>query len=260
VILINDTGVPFTIANLTASMETVALGDGDIRSSKIYCLGNLSRVIQEEGRLVISAVNGATQPVVIDATGWGGFGDGPTSAFYIDTSRVILNGLQFKGFQNPAITAYNADIDMVGCQWVNNAQAGSYIGCDSVIFDGGSLSVPDGGVGQVAVQSNVTISNVTFIAGGPTFVPGALYTGTRGSTLNFQTHTPSQDTNIANPPVIPVVVAEAQLNSSISVTTNFQTSGAAILQANSVLSQTAVQTPFLGGVTADASSSVVTQV
>jgi hypothetical protein len=266
VILINDTGVPFTISQITAQMEIVALGDGDIRSAKIYCLGNLSRVIQEEGRLVISAINGATNPVVIDATGWGGFGDGPTSAFYIDTSRVILNGLQFVGFQNPVITAYNADIDMVGCEWVGNVQAGQYIGCDSVIFDGGSLSVPDGAVGQVAVQSNVTASNVVMIAGGPTFTPGAFFAGSRGSTLNFQTHTTSlsNENSATTPTPTPfpptAVVAEAQLNSSISVTSDFQTNGSAVLQANSVLSQTAVQTPFLGGVTADASSSVVTQV
>jgi len=266
VILVNNTGVPFTISQLTAQMETVALGDGDIRSSKVYALGNLSRAIQEEGRLVISQVTGATNPVVIDATGWGGFGDGPTCAFYIDTSRVILNGIQFKGFQNPAIIAYNADIDMVGCSWVGNAQAGSYVGCDSVILDGGFLSVPDSGVGQVAVQSNVTSSKHVLVAGGPSFTPGVFYAASRNSTLNLQAHSTGIASEYSNasptPTAFPVaaVVAEAQLNSSISVTSDFQTNGTAILQANSVLSQTAVQTPFLGGVTKDSSSSIVTQV
>lgn len=266
VILINDTGVPFTIAQIADQMEVVALGDGEIRSAKVYALGNLSRVIQEEGRLVISAVNGATNPIVIDATGFGGFGDGPTCAFYIDTSRVILNGLTFTGFTNPAIMAYNADIDMVGCNWSANAQAGSYVGCSSVIFDGGSLSAPDAGVGHVAVQSNLTSSNHALIAGGPTFTPGSFYTGTRNSTLSLQTHntTITNEYSNSSPTLSPfptnAVVAEAQLNSSISVASDFQTNGTAILQANSVLLQTAVQTPFLGGVTADSSSSVVTQV
>src|SRR5271157_3606254 len=266
VILINNTGVPFTIANISSTLETIALGDGEIRSSKIYALGNLSRVIQEEGRLVISQINGATQPIVIDATGWGGFGDGPTCAFYIDTSRVILNGLQFQGFTNPAIIAYNADIDMVGCNWVGNAQAGSYIGCDSVIFDGGLLSVPDSSVGQVTVQSNVTASNIVMACGGPTFVQGAFFTVSRSGTLNLQTHDNvlAQEYENVSPTPLPfpasAIVALAQLNSSISVTPDFQTNGSAILQANSVLSQTAVQTPFLGGVTADTSSNVVTQV
>lgn len=266
VILINDTGVPFTISQITSQMETIALGDGDIRSSKVYAIGNLSRVIQEEGRLVISQINGATGPVVIDATGFGGFGDGPTCAFYIDTSRVILNGIQFQGFTNPAIIAYNADIDTVGCSWVNNAQAGSYVSCSSVIFDGGTLSVPDAAVGQVAVQSNVTVSNVVLVAGGPTFVQGAFFIGSRGSTLNFQLHTTSLTNEYSNSTPTPTpfpanaTVAEAQLNSSISVVPSFQTNGSAILQAGSVLSQTAVTTPFLGGVTADSSSNVVTQV
>ena len=266
VILINDTGVPFTISQISSTLETIALGDGDIRSSKIYALGNLSRVIQEEGRLVISQINGATRPVVIDATGWGGFGDGPTCAFYMDTSRVILNGIQFQGFTNPAVIAYNGDIDMVNCNWVNNAQAGSYIGCDSVIFDGGLLQVPDASVGQIAVQSNVTASGVVMACGGPTFVQGAFFTVSRSGTLTLSSHDNvlAQEYENASPTPLPfpasAIVAEVQLNSSVSVTSNFQTNGSAILQANSVLSQTAVQTPFLGGVTADASSNVVTQV
>jgi len=284
VIIIADTGVPFTIAQITSTMEVVALGDGDIRSAKIYTVGNLSRVIQEEGRLVISQTSGAVNPVIIDATGFAGFGDGPTCAFYIDTSRVILNGITFKGFQNPAIVAYNADIDMVGCNWVDNVQGGSYVSCSSVILDGGSTTLPDAGTGHVAVQSNVTSSNHNLFVDGyngtatPSYPPqpGVFYTMSRAATLNLSNHTialtneadihvPTNPQPFPVPPFTPpytqtFVVASAQLNSSISVTSNFQTYGAAVLQANSVLSQTAILTPFLGGVTADSSSSVVTQV
>ena len=148
-----------SISALQSSLQTVALGDGDIRSQKQYCLGNLSRTIQGEGRLVISQAPLASSPVIITASGFAGFGDGPTAAFYIDTSRVILNGIQFVGFTNPAIVAYNADIDMVGCSWIGNAQAGSYIGCDSVILDGGYTSLADNTTGHVCVQSNLTSSN-----------------------------------------------------------------------------------------------------
>jgi hypothetical protein len=176
-----------------------------------------------------------------------------------------LNGITFQGFQNPAIVAYNADIDMVGCNWINNAQAGSYTGCDSVIFDGGSIQLYDFEVGQVAVQSNLTASSV-FLDAVQT-LPGVFFSISRNSTLTLQSHTTSllSEGSGSLPPVtLPLddssVVAEAQLNSSIFVTTTFQTNGSAVLQANSVLSQTAVQTPFLGGVTADTSSSVVTQV
>lgn len=275
VIIIADTGVPFTLSNLVPNMEVVALGDGDIRSSKVYTIGNLSRVIQEEGRLVISQASGAQNPVIIDATGFAGFGDGPTCAFYIDTSRVILNGITFKGFQNPAVIAYNADIDMVACNWVDNVQAGQYVGCSSVILDGGSTTLPDAGAGHIGAQSNMTSSNHNLFVDGFNGTntpsnppqPGVFYVASRGSTLTLQLH----DTGLVSEadihaPATPValagtvVVAEAQLNSSISVTSSFQTNGSAILQANSVLSQTPVQNPFLGGVTADASSNVVTQV
>ena len=277
VIIIADTGVPFSISQLQAAntMEIIALGDGDIRSSKVYAVGNLSRVIQEEGRLVISQTSGAQNPVTIDATGFAGFGDGPTCAFYIDTSRVILNGITFTGFQNPAIIAYNADIDMVACNWKDNVQGGQYVSCSSVILDGGSTTLPDAGTGHVAVQSNVTSSNHNLFVDGfngsatPSNPPqpGIFYAMSRSATLNLQAHsiatTSEADTHVPTNPVpftLPYVVAEAQLNSSISVTSDFQTNGAAVLQANSVLSQTAVQTPFLGGVTKDSSSSVVTQV
>jgi hypothetical protein len=275
-IIIVDTGVPFTIAQITGTMEIVALGDGDIRSSKIYTVGNLSRVIQQEGRLVISQATGAANPVIIDATGFAGFGDGPTCAFYIDTSRVILNGLTFTGFQNPAIIAYNADIDMVACNWVDNVQGGQYVSCSSVILDGGSTTLPDAGTGHVSVQSNVTSSDHNLFVDGfngtavPTNPPqpGTFYAISRSSTLTLTDHeiadvTDEADIHVPANPIpfqLPYVVASAQLNSSISVTPSFQTNGSAVLQANSVLSVTPVVNPFLGGVTADSSSSVVTQV
>jgi hypothetical protein len=260
VVICADTGIPYSLTT-TPNINVVALGDGDIRSSKIYCIANLSRVIQGEGRLVISQTSGATNPVVIDATGFPGFGDGPTCAFYMDTSRVILNGIGFKGFNNPALVAYNGDIDMVGCQWVNNVQAGSFVGCDSVILDGGLLNVPDAGAGIVAAQSNVTSSNVALTAGGTLHQPGAFYSVSRNSTLSLEAHAPSSETNLA----ASQIVAVAQLNSSIFVTPDFQSGGIAVLQSNSVLSRTVSVTPFLGtpptgGVSADASSNITTQV
>lgn len=254
VIIIADTGIPYSLTT-TTDIATVALGDGDIRSTKIYCIGNLSRVIQGEGRLVISQTSGATNPVVIDATGFPGFGDGPTCAFYMDTSRVILNGIKFRGFTNPALIAYNGDLDMVNCQWENNVQAGSFVGCDSIILDGGTLNVPDAGTGVVAVQSNVTSSKVALNAGGSNHAPTSFYVVSRNGTLNLQSHTPANETNLA----ATQLVAEAQLNSSISVTSDFQSNGTAVLQANSVLSRTVAVTPF-SDVTADASSFIVTQV
>lgn len=255
-VILMTTGVPYSLVTLQSSIETIALGDGDIRSAKQYALANLSRVIHEEGRLVISNEAGAVNRVTIDATGFTGFGDGPTAAFYLDTSRVILNGLQFQGFTNPVIVAYNADIDMVNCAWINNVQAGAFTGCDSVILDSGSITLPDSGVGHICVQSNFTASNVNLIAAGT--APGVFYTATRNSVLNLQTHGIStlQETNIVGA----TVVAQAQLNSSIVTAQDFQSNGTAVLAANSVLARTVSITPFLGGVIADSTSAVVTTV
>lgn len=255
-IILQTTGVPYSLVTFQSSIETIALGDGDIRSAKQYALGNLSRVIHDEGRLVISNAPAAINPIIIDATGFTGFGDGPTAAFYIDTSRVILQGLQFQGFTNPVIVAYNSDIDMVNCSWVNNVQAGAFTGCDSVILDGGNLTLPDSGVGHICVQSNFTSSNVNLTASGT--APGVFYTGTRNSVMNLQQHSAStlQESGIVGT----TVVATAQLNSSIVTAQNFQTNGTAILAANSVLARTVSITPFLGGVIQDSSSSVVTTV
>jgi hypothetical protein len=257
-IVIRDTGVPFSIQNLQSSLEIIALGDGDIRSAKQYALGNLSRVIQDEGRLVITREATATNPAIIDATGFTGFGDGPTAAFYIDTSRVILNGLQFQGFTNPAIMAYNSDIDMVACSWVNNVQAGAYVGCDSVILDGGSISLSAQSTGHVLSQSNLTVSAHALIVPVGVTPQSAFFVATRGSTMTLQQHGTGtlDETNIS----ATTVVAAAQLNSSIAVNSTFQSAGSASITANSVILQTVSINPFLGGVTVDASSSVVTQV
>ena len=59
-VILADTGLAFNVSQMQGALDVVALGDGDIRSSKVYCLGNLSRVIQDEGRLVVSRAASAT--------------------------------------------------------------------------------------------------------------------------------------------------------------------------------------------------------
>jgi hypothetical protein len=258
VISLVDTGVPYRIADVTATMETIALGDGDLRPQKQYALGNLSRVIQDAGRLVISRQTGATDVVVIDATGFSGFGDGPTAAFYLDTTRVILNGLRFVGFINPAIQAYNSDIAFVDCEWQGNVQAGSFIGCDVVNFDRGTTTLPDSGVGHVCVQSNLTASAHNLIVAQGAGNTSAFFVGSRNSTLNLQKHGTGtlEETNIS----ATTPVAAVELNSSISVTADYQSNGTCTLKANSTLSRTVVIDPFLGfnpAIDQDSSSSVV---
>jgi hypothetical protein len=250
------TNTNYSILALKNTLQTIALGDGEIISTEYFALGNLSYTIQESGRLVITTVPGATTPAVIDATGFTGFGDGPTSAFFINNSRVIFNNLSFIGFTNPAIKGIDANIDFVGCSFSGNLQAGSFEQGCSVVFDGGTITLPDGGVGMVASSSEITASDVNLIVSNAA-APGAFFTGERNSTINLQTHATDalSETNVQNG----TVVAEAEFNSSIVVASDFQTNGCAVLSANSILARSVITNPFIGGVTVDSSSNIVTQ-
>lgn len=257
VIQLIDTGAPYLIKDLQNNMEQIATGDGISQSAVAFALANLSRVVQDAGRLVISVEAGSTNQIVIDSAGFSGFGSGPTYAFYTDTSRVIFNGLQFKNFQNSAIKAKNADVQFVNCGFTDNNQAASFEEACGVIFDGGSITLPDSGVGMIATGGTTmtaTSMNLTVEIGAS---PAPFYVVERASTLNLQTHSTSnlEETNIS----ATTVVAQAEINSSIVCTADFQTAGSAIIEANSVLARTVQTNPFLGGVTIDPSSEQVTQ-
>jgi hypothetical protein len=248
------TASPYSILALKDTLQVIALGDGDIRASKYYALANISYSIQEEGRLVITRQSGTVGTVVIDATGFNGFGDGPTSAFFVDNSRVIFNGISFKGFRDPAIKGLDSNIDFVDCSWEDNIQSGSFEQGCSVIIDRGFISLPDGGTGMVLSQSELTVSEPIFVVEVGANA-GAFFVAERQSTLNLQTHGTStvQETNIQSS----TVIAASQLNSSIVVTADFQSTGKATLTASSILARTIRVNPFLGGVDTDASSNVV---
>lgn len=256
-----DTGVAYSINNLKSTLQTVALGDGGLRSARYYALANLAFSIQQSGRLVISREDGATNQIVIDATGFTGFGDGPTSAFFVDNTRVIFNGLKFTGFTDPAVKGIDSDIDFVDCAFAGNLQAGSFEeGCGVILSAGNyngapgcSITLPDGGVGMVIAQSSLTASNFSLTASGQR--PGAFFVGERSSSINLETHNNTiQETNVTNKSVI----VEAQLNSSIVVAGDVLSNGMAVISANSTLSITT--NPFNGGIVSDASSEVVTTV
>jgi hypothetical protein len=250
-----QTNTPYSISTLQGTLQTIALGDGTIIASEYYALGNLAYTIQEAGRLVITTVPGATAPAVIDCTGFTGFGSGPTSAFFVDNTRVIFNNITFTGFTNSAVYGIDSEIDFVGCTFLNNLQAGAFEQGCNVILSGGSISLPDGGVGMVASSSEITASSVNLVVdSGAT--PGAFFTGERNSTINLQTH--ATDTVSETNVIASTVIALAEFNSNIVVTSDFQTNGKASLSANSVLARTVATNPFLGGVTADSTSNTVT--
>lgn len=247
------TGQAYSIAALSQSLQIAALGDGVVRAAKYYALGVLAFTIQEAGRLVITAQAGTTGKITIDATGFTGFGDGPTSAFFIDNSRVIFNQLEFKGFSDPAIKGIDSNVQFVNCAFTKNQQAASFEQGCSVIVDGGVITIGASGTGFVASQSALECTGSTFaVAANAT--PGPFFVVERGSNLTLDAHTPAQESNVAST----VVIAEAELNSSIVVTKAFTTAGAASISQNSVLSRTVAVAPFGGGVVQDSSSNVTT--
>lgn len=247
-----STGVSYSVSANQNSLEVLALGDGEVRPAKYYALGNIAFTIQDAGRLVISNQTGAGL-YTIDATGFTGFGDGPTSAFFIDNTRVLFSGIEFRGFTDPAIEAIDSDVEFIGCQFSDNIQAGSFSQGCAVVVDGGAIELGSGCTGVVLSQSDLTASGVqlTVDAGA---APGVFYVAEMGSSITLASHAASEETNVS----AGTVVASAQLNSSIVCGSDFSTGGCAALTANSVLSRTVAVEPFIGGLTTDASSSTTT--
>lgn len=247
-----DTGVPFLMSAIKTSLVVVALGDGTIITAKHYAVGNIAYTIQDSGRLVISAQTGSQNNVVIDATGYSGFGDGPTSAFFVDNTRVIFNKITFNNFVDPAVKGVASAIEYVNCNFTDNIQAGSYEQACIVTITGGALTLSDGGTGHVMVQSEMVVSGNNLVVRVNTN-PGIFYVANRSSSLTLENH--GTDTVSENNLVASTGIASASLNSSISCLGSFQSAGSASLTSNSVFQRTVSINPLLGGVTLDSSSS-----
>jgi hypothetical protein len=255
VIQLIPTGTPYLMSALQNTLQVIALGDGTIIQSKYYALANLSFTIQESGRLVISAQAGATSNIVIDATGYQPFGDGPTSAFFVNSTRVIFNQLTFQNFVNPAVYGISADIEFVACNFVDNVQAGGFLEGCTITVSGGIMDLGNGSTGFIADQSEMVVSGMDYVVDAAA-TPGVFFVVERGSSLTLENHGPDtvEESNV----VAATVIAAASLNSNITVATTYQSNGSATLSIISALQRTVSINPFLGGVTADASSIVST--
>jgi hypothetical protein len=248
------TGQSYSIAALSQTLQIAALGDGVVRAAKYYALGVLQFTIQGGGRLVITAQAGTTGNITIDATGFAGFGDGPTAAFFVDNSRVIFNQLNFMGFAGPAVYGQAADIEFVSCAFTNNNQAGAFSQGSTVIADNCTFTLGAASVGMVASGgSELDVTGATLVVS-PGTTPGAFFTVERQSSLDLDAHNTTEETNV----IASTVIAEAELNSSIITTTAWTTAGSAVLQQNSVLSRTVAINPFVGGIVLDQTSNTTT--
>jgi hypothetical protein len=249
-----ETGVAYNMQSLSNGLELIALGDGTIRTAEYFALANLAFTIQDSGRLVITQAAGVTNLIQIDASTYVPQAAGPTSAFFIDSTRVLFNGIEFSGFADPAIYAIGSDIEFVNCSFVDNITAGSFDQGCNVTISGGSMDMSSG-VGMVLSGSQLLVSGMSFTVD-PSSTPGVFFTVERNSSLTLQTHNLTQETNIT----ASTVIAQASINSSIECESDFTTAGSAVLQMISVLERTVNVTPFVGGVTQDSSCLVTTAV
>jgi hypothetical protein len=144
-------------------------------------------------------------------------------------------------------------VEFVQCQFLNNLQAGSFEQASTVILDGSTIQLTDGGTGFVLADSSLDVYNSTFavVAGSD---PGTFFVAERSSNITLDLHSPTQETNVTGD----TSIAQAQLNSSITCTSAFSSAGSAQLETNSVLSRSVTISPFGGGITVDASSTIST--
>jgi hypothetical protein len=183
-----------------------------------------------------------------------GFGDGPTSAFVVTDTRAVFNGLAFTGFANPAVYAVDSYVDFVDCKWNGNFIAGTFADGCSVSVSKCSLTLGTSGTGFILEDSSLTVSKTKFAVGSGTI--NSFFVCDRTSNLTLDHHSADDETGLTA--ATPVVYAK--LNSTVVCTKDFSSLGKASLISNSVLTRTPKVTPFVGGVSIDSSSMVMTDI
>ena len=251
-----QTGTPFYVQNLfnTSSLRDVFLGDGTISPVANSCIAGLSYTVQDEGRLYIGRAPGDSGYMTITAVGYTP-NDTPLSAFVINNSRVLFNGVAFDSFPagNPAIYGVDAQIDFSDCKWTNNQQAGGFVDC-SVNVSKGTLSIGTG-VGFYLSDSSMTVSGLKLMAAGSPNSP-VFFDIELTSNLTLENHGVGEEMNVTN--VTPVVLASLGSTVVCNSQSPWTSNGSATITTRSTLVRSANATPFAGGVLIDSSSTQLT--
>ena len=253
-IVLVDTGYAYSIADLVKSDFTQALmGDGTTRQSRFYCLGNCAFTMQESARITIGRESTTGERILIDASSFAGFGDGPTYAFLVSDSRVIFNGITFKGFTSAAVKCIDSDVEFLDCEFTSNLQAVSAEQGSQLILNGGQITLGPENVGVVLAASGLEVFNTTLkaLSGG---TPGSFFVAERGSNLTLQDHSIKLDSALESGILSTYVVALAQTNSTITCEPTWISAGRVKLTTNSALVRSISRSPFEGGISLDASS------
>lgn len=256
-ILLVDTSYAYTIKNFSKSDFTQALlGDGETRQIRYYCLGEFAFVMQEAARITIGRETTTGERIVIDATGFTGFGDGPTYAFFAADSRVIFHGIAFKGFTGGAVKAIDSDVEFLDCDLDGNLLGCSAEQGSNITFNGGKIQLGAEGIGLVAAASSARIFETALVVK-PGGQPGAFFVAERNSNLNFQDHSVDLTVGLETGVTGNHVIALAQMGSTVVCEPTWVSNGKCKIQTNSVLVRSIARSPWKGGVDKDTSSSEV---
>jgi hypothetical protein len=256
-IILVDTGDPYNIKTLPKSSLSQALvGDGEPRSVRYYCLGNIAFTMQDSARLTIGRETSSQNRVeILCPSDFLGFGDGAATAFYVAESRVIFNGIRFNGFRDFAVKVTDSDVEFMDCEFINNRQAVAADQGSMITFNKGILDVQDLAVGVALDSSSARFTNTTLVA-----TPGkpadCFILAEMSSSVTLTKHDSyTQEYNILTTSLI----VKASAGSSIVCEPSWNSTGKAKLTANSVMFRSvgAAKAAFAGNIDADSSSSVV---
>jgi hypothetical protein len=239
-----NTGVPFKISQMLTegSIKAAVIGSGAERTApKNYCIFNLSFELQEAGRILIGKDPQASSPIEISAIGALPIGDGPTSAFVVDDSRVTFQGLKFVGFTDAALRVLDSDVEFIDCEWEKCVQIAAIEEGSSCILNGGQIKLETGTTGFVLSDSSLTSSGTSLISTGLT---NAFFVASRGSNITLRKHDLTKEVGITNSSLIVL----AKINSSVVCSSDFESKGYAKVYLNSIITKSTAKEPFQGGV------------
>ena len=252
-----DTGTAYVLANYsTTDLQIALFGDGDTRSLKYYSLANLAFTMQESARLTITKETSATNRITIDGTG-ASFSDGMACAFVVSSSRVIFNGISFTNFIQPSVIIEDSDVEFLDCNSTGNQQFVSASDGSTVIFNKGSISLGELATGLVMNDSSLLVSGSPVLTS-TSVKSDAFFVADRTSNITLDKHDVQSNSSLEVGIVSSTLVLRAQMNSTVSCNPTWSTNGRAILATNSVLTNNIAKTPFLGGISVDLSSNVIT--
>ena len=267
------TAKPYKMSEAKAKgwLEAAKLGDGEITPINHYCLNNVSFSIQDEGRLYIGREANATDYIVIDASDLTPYGDGPTSAFVVDNSRVVFNGISFRGFRDASIYALSSSVELVDCVFDSNLVSGSFYNGCNVTASRCAINLVAAGTGFIVSNSDLASSSTALTAIEPRV--NSFYVCERSGSLTLSNHKVTDETNISREEWVVdsehpsgafvtryETIVLAKLNSSVVCSQSFASNGAAKLLSNATLTKPVTVTSFLGGIAADPSAIVTTDV